>query len=136
MNPTRITALAAGLTTLAACSGAAAAMMHPVLGAKLSGMGEKGVVNLQSDATKGELCWTFTLSASGLTGASIRDDAGMSVAKLGSTYVPKGCTMVSRMALDEIETKPASYRVWVDTKAHPGDLRGTLFAGMAHTTGM
>jgi hypothetical protein len=22
--------------------------------------------------------------------------------------------------------------VWVDTKGHPGDLRGKLFAGMAH----
>ncbi len=136
MRRTRITTLATGLTTLAVCACASAAMMHPVLGAKLSGMGEKGVVNLQSNTAKDELCWTFTLTANDLTGASIRDAAGMSVAKLGSTYASKGCTMVAKMALAEIETKPGSYRVWVDTKAHPGDLRGTLFAGMAHTTGM
>ena len=37
------------------------------------------------------------------------------------------------MALDEIETTPGSDPVWVDTKAHRGDLRGTLFAGMADT---
>ena len=30
------------------------------------------------------------------------------------------------------KTKPRSYFVWVDTKGHPGDLRGALFAGMAH----
>ena len=34
--------------------------------------------------------------------------------------------------LDMIESKPASYWVWVDTKGHPGELRGKLFAGMAH----
>ena len=31
-----------------------------------------------------------------------------------------------------IEQKPGSYRVWVATAGHPGDLRGKLFAGMAH----
>ena len=35
---------------------AAPAAMHPLLGARLSGMGEHGVVNLQSQATKGKLC--------------------------------------------------------------------------------
>jgi hypothetical protein len=105
--------------------------MHPELGAKLSGMGMSGVVNLQSNSTRDELCWTFTLSASGITGASIRDAAGMSVVRLGSMYAKKGCAMTSKMALDEIEAKPGSYHVWVDTKNHPGDLRGTVFAGMA-----
>src|SRR5579871_1405987 len=124
--------LAASLCAAALSAGAGAAMMHPQLGAKLSGMGESGVVNLTGKTAQHELCWTFTLKASGLTGASIRDEAGMAVVILGSTYASKGCTMVSKMALDEIETKPGSYRVWVDTKMHPGDLRGTLFAGMAH----
>jgi hypothetical protein len=115
---------------------AAASMMHPVLGAKLSGMGEHGVVNLQSDATKGQLCWTFDLATKGVTGASIRDAGGMVVAKLGASYKAKSCAMVAKSALDMIETKPGSYRVWVDTKGHPGDLRGTLFAGMAHMSSM
>jgi hypothetical protein len=119
-----------------ACAGANAGMMHPALGAQLSGMGEKGVVNLQSYASKNKLCWTFTLASSGLTGASLRDAGGMVVAKLGSTYSAKGCAMVAKMALDRIEARPGSYHVWVDTKGHPGDLRGTLFVGMAHPTGM
>jgi hypothetical protein len=39
---------------------------------------------------------------------------------------------VTKQALALIEAKPAKYTVWVDTKGHPGDLRGKLFAGMAH----
>ena len=58
-------------------------MMHPVLAAKLAGMGEHGVVNLQSNAGKGQLCWTFDVMTDGVTGASIRDSGGMVVAKLG-----------------------------------------------------
>jgi hypothetical protein len=111
---------------------AAADTMHPELGAKLAGMGDHGIVNLQSHATTGKLCWTFDLSAKQLTGASIRDTHGMIVAKLGSTYSAKGCATVSKKALDLIESKPHLYDVWVDTKGHPGDLRGMLFAGMAH----
>ena len=115
---------------------ATASMMHPVLGAKLSGMGEHGVVNLQSDAGKGQLCWTFDLMAKDVTGASIRDAGGMVVAKLGPAYKAKSCATVAKSALDMIESKPGAYRVWVDTKGHPGDLRGTLFAGMAHMSSM
>jgi hypothetical protein len=111
---------------------AAADTMHPVLGAKLSGMGEHGVVNLESQMAKGKLCWTFKLTTKGITGASIRDAAGMKVAALGKTYKAKGCAAVPSKALGLIETTPAKYRVWVDTKGHPGDLRGTLFVGMAH----
>jgi hypothetical protein len=128
---------------LAACAGAvltlgvataAADTMHPQLGAKLSGMGEHGVVNLQVKAH--DLCWTFTVSTKGITGASIRDSAGMVVAKLGSTYSKKNCAMVSAKALGLIDAKPASYAVWLDTKGHPGDLRGKLFVGMAHMSSM
>jgi hypothetical protein len=126
--------LAASVTgaLLIGASAALADTMHPVLGAKLSGMGEHGVVNLQSNATKGRLCWTFDVSTKGLTGASVRDNAGMVVAKLGSSYKAKSCAAVSAKALGLIESKPASYMVWLDTKSHPGDLRGKLFAGMAH----
>lgn len=125
-----LAACATGVFALAAA--AAQAAMHPELGAKLSGMGEHGVVNLQSNATKGQLCWTFTVSTMHLTGASIRDSGGMVVAKLGSAFKAKSCASVSSKALGLIESKPGSYVVWLDTKGHPGDLRGTLFAGMAH----
>lgn len=129
-----------GTTTLAALAvalglgvpAAGAGTMHPVLGAKLAGMGEHGIVDFRSHAAAGRLCWTFHLSAKGLTGASIRDTHGMIVAKLGQAYSAKGCAAVSRKALALIESKPHLYDVWVDTKGHPGDLRGMLFAGMAH----
>ena len=115
---------------------ARADMMHPALGAKLSGMGEHGVVNFTADAAKHRLCWAFDVMTTGITGASIRDTAGMVVTRLGSGYKAKSCGMVATQALDQIETKPGSYRVWLDTKNHPGDLRGTLFAGMAHMNHM
>ena len=105
--------------------------MNPQLGAKLAGMGEHGIVNLESKAAKGQLCWTFDLPTTGITGASIRDSHGMVVAKLGMVYKAKSCANVAKKALKLIESKPGSYRVWVDTKGHPGDLRGKLFAGMA-----
>ena len=71
------------------------------------------------------------MPTTGITGASIRDSHGMVVAKLGMAYKAKSCAKVSKKALTLIESKPGSYRVWVDTKGHPGDLRGKLFAGMA-----
>ena len=49
-------------------AGAALAAMHAELGAKLSGMGQHGIVNLQSNATKGKLCWTFEVPTKGITG--------------------------------------------------------------------
>jgi hypothetical protein len=132
MRTTRVLAASAlGALSLGAAA-AQADTMHPQLGAKLSGMGEQGVVNLHSNTGTGKLCWTFDVSASGITGASIRDSAGMVVAKLGSTYHPKACAAVSAKALGLIDAKPSKYMVWLDTKAHPGDLRGKLFAGMAH----
>ena len=128
---------ATGLAAAALGSGVAgAAMMHPTLGAKLSGMGEHGTVNFQSNATKGQLCWTFDVMTHGVTSASIRDGAGMVVAKLGPSYKAKSCVAVPKQALDMIETKPGSYRVWVDTKGHMGELRGALAAGMVHSSQM
>jgi hypothetical protein len=133
MDRARLAAAAAALVGAAiASSAAAAATMHPVLAAKLSGMGEHGIVNLESDAMKGQLCWTFDVMADGVTGASIRDSGGMVVARLGSSYKEKSCATVPAKALDLIEAKPGSYQVWVDTKSHMGELRGKLYAGMAH----
>ena len=132
MRSKSLAAICAGAMFALGCGAAAADTMHPVLGAKLAGMGEHGIVNLQSNESKGKLCWTFELTTKGVTGASIRDTHSMIVARLGSSYVPKGCASVPKQALKLIETKPGSYRVWVDTKSHPGELRGTLFAGMAH----
>jgi hypothetical protein len=126
------------LSTIAAaaamlwCAAAPADTMHPRLAARLSGMGEHGIVNFQSQATNDRICWTFELSASGIVAASIRDAHGMVVARLGKAYRAKGCAAVAKKALELIESKPSSYVVWVDTKGHPGDLRGRLFAGMAH----
>ena len=125
--------IAAAVLAAAALSAAAAAdTMHPELGARLSGMGEHGIVNLTSHATSGKLCWTFDVPTKGITAASVRDAAGMKVLELGMHYAAKGCEAESKKALALIEAKPGKYRVWIDTKGHPGELRGTLFAGMAH----
>ena len=106
--------------------------MHPELGARLSGMGEHGIVNLTLKAAHHDICWTFDIPTKGVTAASVRDSHGMVVAKLGTSYTKKGCAMVPAKAISTIEAAPAKYRVWVDTKAHPGELRGVLFVGMAH----
>jgi hypothetical protein len=132
MHRGRLLATGAGVTAAIGCAAAGAAMMHPVLGAHLAGMGSTGVVTLHANSAKGTLCWSFELPAHGLTGASIRDGAGMEVVRLGPMYTAKGCASVSPTVLNEVETMPGAYHVWVATKNHPGDLRGTLFAGMAH----
>jgi hypothetical protein len=123
-------ALVALVTT--ATAGATMRGMHPHLAARLAGMGEHGIVNFTSKAAQGKLCWTFDLPTTGITGASIRDAHGMKVARLGMHYKAKACSKVAKKALNLIEAHPSKYRVWVDTKGHPGDLRGVLFAGMAH----
>lgn len=129
----KTTALVALLVAaLVTASAAAAGMMHPTLGARLAGMGEHGIVNLQSHEQKGQLCWRFQLSTMHVLGATIRDRHGMIVASLGHMYRAKGCATVPKKSLELIEAKPGRYQVWVATKGHPGDLRGKLFAGMAH----
>ena len=132
MRSKRWAAAAFIAVALVAVPVAAAGMMHPTLGAKLSGMGEHGIVNLQAHAAKNQLCWKFELSVMHLTGATVRDKAGMTVARLGHMYRAKGCAMVPNKSLALIESKPGRYWVWVATKGHPGELRGRLFAGMAH----
>jgi hypothetical protein len=132
MSSKRLAVAVVAAAALAAVPLASAGMMHPELGARLSGMGEHGVVNLQSHLTTGKLCWKFDLHVMHVTGATIRDSHGMKVARLGQTYSPKGCATVAQQALRLIESKPGRYWVWVATPGHPGDLRGKLFAGMAH----
>ena len=132
MRSKTLTLVVAAAAVLATASIDLAGMMHPTLGAHLSGMGEHGIVNLQSHASKGQLCWKFQLSVMHVKSATIRDSGGMVVAKLGDMYRAKGCAMVAKTALRMIEEKPKSYSVWVATPGHPGDLRGKLFAGMAH----
>jgi hypothetical protein len=117
---------------LAAVPVATAATMHPELGARLSGMGEHGIVNLTAHAKQHRLCWKFELTTMHVLRATIRDKHGMTVARLGHMYRAKGCAMVTKKSLRLIESKPGRYSVWVATKGHPGELRGKLFAGMAH----
>jgi hypothetical protein len=132
MHRKKIAVVVAGAAGLLGAGAALADTMHPALGAKLSGMGQHGIVNLQSNATKGKLCWTFEVPTKGITASSIRDAAGMKVTELGMHYTAKGCDAVATKTLDMIQSKPGLYWVWVDTKGHPGELRGKLFAGMAH----
>ena len=124
----------AGAALALAAAGASAATMHPELGAHLSGMGEHGVVNLQVTSKSGKVCWTFDAAGDeGATGASIHTgQSGATLLELGMHYTKTGCATESTMTLEHLEAKPGAYSVWVDTKAHPGELRGTLFAGMAH----
>jgi hypothetical protein len=132
MRSKRRAAAAAAATALIAIPVATAGMMHPTLGARLAGMGEHGIVNLQAHATRHRLCWKFELSTMHALGATVRDAHGMIVARLGHMYRAKGCAMVPTKSLALIESKPGRYWVWVATKGHPGELRGRLFAGMAH----
>jgi hypothetical protein len=132
MRAKRWAAAAVAAAGLAAVPVAAAGMMHPTLGARLSGMGEHGIVNLQAHATQHQLCWKFELSLMHPLSSTIRDTHGMIVARLGHMYRAKSCAMVSSKSLALIESKPGRYWVWVATKGHPGELRGRLFAGMAH----
>lgn len=132
MHSKRLAAAAVTAAALIAIPVATAGMMHPRLGARLSGMGEHGIVNLQAHATKHQLCWTFQMSMMHALGATVRDAHGMIVARLGHMYRAKGCAMVPTKSLALIESKPGRYWVWVATKGHPGELHGRLFAGMAH----
>ena len=127
-------AAGAGLAVVAPAALAGSTGMHPKLAARLAGMGEHGVVNLSANAKTKRLCWTFDLpTTKGITRASIHaGQKGPVLVRLGKTYAKKGCTKASEMTLEHLESKPSAYWVFVDTKGHPGDLRGRLFAGMAH----
>ena len=132
--PMFLTAAAVLALAVPAASAARTSGMHPELGARLAGMGEHGVVNLQVKAKSGQVCWTFDLpTTKGITGTSIHvGQNAVVLLRLGKTYAKKGCVKAEAMILEHLESKPGSYWVFVDTKGHPGDLRGKLFAGMAH----
>jgi hypothetical protein len=117
---------------LAVVPSSSAGMMHPTLGAHLSGMGEHGIVNLHAHAKGNRLCWKFQLTVMHALGATVRDKQGMTVAHLGHMYRAKGCAMVPKKSLAMIEENPTRYWVWIATKGHPGELRGKLHAGMEH----
>lgn len=123
-----------GAVLVLAVAGASAAVMHSRLGARLSGMGEHGVVNLQVSAGSGKVCWAFDMpTVRGVTRTSIHSALkGAMLLEFGMHYTKTGCAKESAMTLEHLEGKPGSYSVWVDTKGHPGDLRGVLFAGTAH----
>ena len=131
MRSKRWVAAAVAAAALAAVP-VATAGMHAELGAHLSGMGETGVVNLTAHSKTHRLCWKFQLHTMHVLGATGRDGHGMIVARLGHMYRATGCAMVPKKSLQLIEERPGHYWVWVATKGHPGELRGKLFAGMAH----
>jgi hypothetical protein len=119
---------------VAAVAPIAAAGMHSRLGARLSGMGEHGIVNLTLDSKAKKLCWTFDLpTTKGVTSTAIHTGAkGAVLVRLGKKYTKKSCASAPAMALEHLGKTPGKYWVWVNTKGHPGDLRGKLFAGTAH----
>jgi hypothetical protein len=126
-------AAAAGAILAFAATGASASVMNAKLGASLSGMGEHGTVNLQVTASSGKLCWAFDIpTVKSATRATIQvGQSSTTLLELGMAYTKSGCAKESSMTLEHLEVKPGAYSVWVDTKAHTGEVRGTLSAGMA-----
>jgi acetyl-CoA carboxylase carboxyltransferase component len=131
-RPITVAAVAGAAFALAA-TGASATAMTATLGAHISGMGDKGTVNLKVTESTDKLCWTFDIpTLMGTTRATINTGTGSTVlVELGMDYTKSGCEKESTMTLEHLVAKPAAYSVWVDTKAHPGELRGTLSAGAA-----
>ncbi|HEY7967987.1 MAG TPA: CHRD domain-containing protein [Solirubrobacteraceae bacterium] len=119
-----------GTTLSLAATGASATAMHTEFGAHLSGMGEHGTVNLH--VSSGKLCWAFDIpSVKAPTRATIHTGAsGPVLLELGMHYTKSGCAKESMMTLEHLEAKPGAYSAWVDTKAHPGEVRGVLVSGM------
>ena len=129
-----VIALAAAALVVAASASASASMMHPRLAARLSGMGEHGTVNLEFTQGSGQVCWLFDLPmVRDGTGTAVHAGlGGTTLFELGMHYARSGCEQESKMAVEHLESKPGAYSVWVNTKGHPGDLRGRLYRGMAH----
>ena len=77
MRSKRWAAAAVAAAALTAVPIATAGMMHPQLGAQLSGMGEHGVVNLHVAHSKGHaLLDVRRARRCTCTGASVRDGTG------------------------------------------------------------
>ncbi len=128
----KTTAAAVVAATFAiAATAASANSMTATLGAHLSGMGDKGTVNLKVTESTGKICWTFDVpKLMGATRATINSGTSSKVlAELGMHYAKSGCETESVMTVKHLVAKPATYSVWIDTKGHPGDLRGKLSAG-------
>ena len=125
------TAAIAGATLALFATGASATAMTTTLGAHVSGMGKKGTVTLKVTESTGKLCWTFDIPMlTDTTRATVNTAMGSKVlVELGMDYARSGCEKESTMTLEHLAAKPGAYSVWVDTKAHPGDLRGKLSAG-------
>ena len=132
MRSKRLAAAAVAAAALGVVPVAAAGMMHPELGAHLSGMGETRDRQPHGAREEAPALLEVPADTMHVLGATVRDKSGMTVANLGHMYRAKGCAMVPKMSLQLIEEKPGHYWVWVATKGHPGELRGKLFAGMAH----
>ncbi len=129
-----LTVVVLAAAALAVAASASASMMHPRLGARLSGMGEHGTVNLEFTQGSGQVCWLFDLPmVKHVTGTAVHAGlTGVTLFELGMHYARSGCEQESKMAVAHLEAKPGSFSVWVNTKGHPGDLRGRLSRGMAH----
>lgn len=137
---------AAGACLVPAAAFAAAAAMHPELGAKLTGKREvpkgspvgHGIVNVNLKAATGKVCWTFQIvGLRGMMSAHIHrapaGKAGPVVVPLGGNYKAKGCISASKKTIRAIESNPNAYYVNVHTAKYPaGAIRGQLVAGMVH----
>jgi hypothetical protein len=128
------TGVAVAVAVLAVAISASASTMHPRLSARLTGMGEHGTVNLKFTHGSGQVCWVFDLPmVRHITRAAIHVGVrGPKLFELGMHYSKSGCERESKMAVEHLQAHPGKYYVWVNTKRHPGDLRGRLHAGMAH----
>jgi hypothetical protein len=137
---------AATACALPATAFAAAAAMHPELGAKLTGKHEvpkgspvgHGIVNLNLKAASGKVCWTFEIvglpkPAAAHIHHAPAGKAGPIIVPLGATYRTKGCTTAPKKTIEAIESNPNAYYVNVHTAKYPnGAIRGQLVAGMVH----
>ncbi len=120
---------------------AATTSMSPLLGAKLTGNVEvpkgapagKGLVNLNLSASKGTVCWKFSLiSGIGTPNAAhihkgAPGKAGAVVVPLGTAYKAKGCTTTTAANAKAIAAKPGNFYVNVHNAKYPGGaVRGQL----------
>jgi hypothetical protein len=134
MRRTLFGSIAATAAMLAVTAGAATAAMSmkSELSASLSGMGDKGTATVTINTDSKQICWKLNLPmVKEITGAAIHTGmSGSTLLELGMHYSASGCETESAMTLDHVAMTPKSYYVWINTKGHPGDLRGQLHTGM------
>jgi hypothetical protein len=133
---------AAAVCALPAAAFAAAAAMHPELGAKLTGKHEvpkgspvgHGIVNLNLKASSGKVCWTFSaikgiskVNASHIHKAPKGKSGPVLVAFFTGALKTKGCVKASKSVIRAIEKTPSAYYVNIHTAKYPaGAIRGQL----------